>query len=95
MTNLIQQHQKEIKKICQEEGISYLAIFGSHARGEATDNSDIDMLVEFSKPIGLLKHASVQLKLESLFQRKVDLITKKSLRPNFKKYIQDDIIQIL
>lgn len=93
MTNLIQKHQQDIEKICQEEGISYLAIFGSHARGEDTPNSDIDLLVEYQpqNDVGISHILRTEKRLEQLFRKKVDLVPKDSLDKYIAPYIQDDL----
>lgn len=91
MTNLIQKHQNQINKIIRESAISYLAIYGSFARGEQRTNSDIDMLVDFDKPIDLIDLIQTQHKLEDLLQHKVDLITKKGVSPHLRPYIEKDL----
>ena len=91
MNKLIQKYEKQIESLAQEQGIKYLAIFGSQAREAAHEDSDIDLLVEYNNPVGLLYHADVQLKLEEILQRKVDLLTKKSISPKFRQYIEPDI----
>jgi len=56
----------KIIEICRQSDVSWLGVFGSVARGEATEESDIDLLVRFSKPISLLSHILVK----SVFTRK-------------------------
>jgi hypothetical protein len=96
MTNLIQQHQKEIEKICREEGISYLALFGSHARGDEQPNSDIDLMIDFHPDhrkslFGLI---DVEDKFQNLFGKKIDLVTKNGVNKYFKPYIEADLIPL-
>jgi hypothetical protein len=66
-----------------------VAVFGSVARGEAKPNSDVDVLVRFSKDISLLDHIGIAYELEDAIGQKVDLITERSLKkyvvPNVKK----------
>jgi uncharacterized protein len=54
-------------------------VFGSVARGEAGEGSDIDLLVEFESGQSLLDHAALMLDLEDLLGRKVDIVTEKGL----------------
>ena len=70
-------------------------LFGSYARNEASKNSDIDILVEldYSKPIGM-KFFSFQPELESLLNRKVDIVSFESLSPYIKPFIDKDKIMI-
>ena len=58
-----------------------LALFGSFARGQATDSSDIDILVAFDGPATSRSYFGVQFYLEDLLGRSVDLVTTKALRP--------------
>ena len=85
----IQQISSIITPILQANHVEYAALFGSAARGEATKDSDIDVLVRFSRDISLLDHIGVAQELEDILGRKVDLITESSLSefviPNVKK----------
>lgn len=60
------------------------ALFGSIARGEDTEESDIDMLVEFKGRKSLLDLSGLQLELQEILKRKVDIITYDSLHPLLK-----------
>ncbi len=80
---------KEIKPYLAENfSVNNIGYFGSFASGNPAYDSDIDILVEFSKPIGL-KFFSLEEYLESMFGRKVDLVTKNAL----KTQIRDDILK--
>lgn len=78
-----------IRRICQKYGVSSLAIFGSHARGEARKTSDIDMLVSFSGRVSLLTLVALERELTELLGRQVDLQTEAALSP----YLRDRILQ--
>lgn len=71
-------------------------LFGSYARGEETDNSDIDILVSFDKDakISLLRHAAMLVDLEDLLRRPVDLVNERSLFPEVSKQVDLDKILI-
>lgn len=90
MYNFIEKHQKIIQKICREEGISYLALFGSHARGEDTSASDVDFIVDFSKRVSLLDLSRVALRFEDTLGVKVDLVTERSIKPFLRRSINQD-----
>ncbi len=94
MDNLLSQHQQEINRICQESGISYLAIFGSEARGEAREDSDVDLLVEFKDAPGLIGFIGIKQQFEKILDRKVDLVTKGGLSKYIAPYVVKDIRQI-
>lgn len=66
--------------------VKTIGIFGSYAREEQTENSDIDILVEFSKPVGW-EFVDLKEHLEKLYGKQVDLVTVKALKPQIKKNI--------
>ena len=73
-------------------GIRRLAVFGSFARNEATDTSDIDLLVEFSRPVGLFEFSRVRRQLSELLGREVDLITFAGLREELRERILKECV---
>lgn len=76
----------------EQFGIIRLGIFGSVAREENTDNSDIDIVVEIEKPTLTIMY-ELEEKLKSLFACNVDLVRyRQSLRPLFKSNIQKDVV---
>jgi len=91
-------HKSEVTKILRDQK-PYLAeqfhvikigIFGSYARNEYTDKSDLDILVEFDRPVGF---EFIRLKdyLETLFEKPVDLVTENALKPMIKDHIMDEV----
>lgn len=88
--------KEKLNKLCVQNQISYLGLFGSQARNEADINSDIDLLVEFSETPSLLKHVGIEYEFsENLFgNRKVDLITKKSLNKHIMSYVVKDVVTL-
>jgi predicted nucleotidyltransferase len=88
---ILRKHKKELK---EKYKVKSIAIFGSYARGEQTEKSDIDIMVEFYEPIGL-KIVDLKDYLESILNVKVDLITKNSIQnPYIKKSIEEDLIYV-
>ncbi len=73
--------------------IAALALFGSYARNEATEDSDIDVMVEFNGRIGL-GFVQMALDLEDVFQNRVDLVSKNSINDRYMKYIAPDLIYV-
>lgn len=73
--------------------IESLALFGSYARGEANEQSDIDILVEFNGHIGW-KFLTLADELELLLGFKVDLVSKKGLKPRYFEFIEKDLIYV-
>ena len=88
--NLALAEKEKIIEICERNDIEFCALFGSFARGEATENSDIDLLVRFSKPKGF-DWVNAALEIEDALGRKVDLVTEKGLSP----YIRENVLKDL
>jgi predicted nucleotidyltransferase len=82
--------EAELAEICRRYGFKELSVFGSVARGETRSDSDVDLLVEFlpGAKRGLIRLAGAQRELESVFGRKVDLISRRGLNP----LIRDEVL---
>jgi len=83
--------EAKLAGICRRYQVRELAVFGSAAKGEMRPDSDVDLLVEFlpEAQIGLLEHAGLMLDLSELLGRKVDLVSKRALKP----LIRDSVIR--
>ena len=75
-------------------GVKSLSLFGSVARDEATAASDVDLLVEFNRPMGYFGLFALQDYLEKLLGCPVDLGTPDSLKPYIKERIQGELIRV-
>jgi predicted nucleotidyltransferase len=73
--------------------IKTIALFGSYSRTDATPESDIDLLVDFKKPIGI-EFVDFAYELEFLLQHKVDLVSLKGIKPKYLNAIQPDLIYV-
>jgi predicted nucleotidyltransferase len=73
----------EIASICKRFGVRELSVFGSASRADFQSDSDLDILVEFlpGARIGLLEFGNLQGELQAVLQRKVDLVSKRGLKP--------------
>jgi uncharacterized protein len=80
-----------IKNFFKDKPVIKAYLFGSYVRGEATDESDIDILVDldYSKRIGW-DFINMKLDLEELLQKKIDLVSEKGLSKYIKPYIDFD-----
>ena len=78
----------------EELGVKSLALFGSVARNEASRNSDVDLLVEFARPVGLFKFFDLQNYLESILGCKVDLGTPDSLKPALRERVLKEAVYV-
>ena len=95
---LTQQHilhtlQTAKPMLTEKYHISALALFGSYSRNEADKHSDVDVLVDFQQPIGI---AFIDLadELEKLLQAKVDLVSRKGIKPKYFQSIEPDLIYV-
>jgi uncharacterized protein len=75
-------------------GVTRLALFGSTARDEAANRSDIDILVAFEGPATSKRYFGVQFYLEDLFGCPVDLVTEKALRPELRPFIEQERVNV-
>lgn len=76
-----------LPELALDFGVRSLALFGSVARNEATDASDVDILVEFDAPVGLIRFGQLQLRLEEIVGHRVDLVEPGALHPALKNAI--------
>ena len=90
----IQTIKTKTTPILESEGITKAAIFGSHATGEAKQNSDVDLLVEFSGRKSLFDLVGLKLELEKILKKKVDLLTYRSIHPLLRDTILNEQIVI-
>ena len=75
-------------------GVTGLALFGSFARDQATDSSDVNILVSFDGPATSRTYFGVQFYIEDLLGRDVDLVTEKALRSEVRPYVERDLTNV-
>ena len=86
---------KGLKPILRENfKVKEIGIFGSFVRGEQKETSDLDLLVEFIEPIGLIKYASLQNFLSDRVGAQVDLITKLGLKPKISEQVSKEVVYL-
>ncbi len=88
---ILRQHFPELSK---EYKISYLGIFGSYVRGEQKEDSDLDVLVEFSKIPDLFEFIGLEQELSDMLGVKVDLVMKNALKPTIGERILEEVVQV-
>jgi predicted nucleotidyltransferase len=87
----IEKKLKEIKPFLKKEyNVKTLGLFGSYSDETQSEENDIDILVELEKPIGW-KFFSLEIYLEKLFDKKVDLLTKNSIKQQLKEIILNQV----
>jgi predicted nucleotidyltransferase len=94
MEDILAVLREELPDLRQEHKVRRLALFGSYVKGEQSEESDIDMLVEFSEPVGLFDLIGLELHLTDLLGVKVDLGTFDSIRPMLKDEIIDSAVDV-
>jgi len=75
-------------------GVARLALFGSVARNEARPDSDVDLLVEFDRPVGMFRFLELQNHLEALLGCSVDLGTPRSLKRGMRERVLSEAVEI-
>ena len=78
------------KNLISKYHLKNIAIFGSFARNEQQENSDVDIMVEFSEPVGI-EFIDLANELERILQRKVDLVSKNGIKEKYYKVIENDL----
>jgi len=79
--------------LIQKYHISYLAIFGSVSRDENNEKSDVDILVDFTQPIGI-SFIDLADELEEILNTKVDLVSRNGVKPKYFEQIKNDLIYV-
>ena len=90
LKKVIREHKPELES---EYQVKEIGIFGSYARGDQNPDSDLDILVEFSAPVGF-KFIHLADFLEQILGLKVDITTPDAIKPNRRKYIEQDLIYV-
>ena len=88
---LLNDHREQVR---ERFGAKHLALFGSAARDELREDSDIDVLVEFEGPATFDGYIGLQTYLEQIFHAKVDLATEAMIKPRLRRHIEKDIIHV-
>ncbi len=83
------------RRLHEEYGVASLALFGSTVRGEAVPTSDLDMLVEFNRPVGYMGLVALQEYLGGLLGREVDLGTLRALKPRARMLVEQEMQRVL
>lgn len=92
----------EIKKVLEQQKpalskrfkVKEIGVFGSYVRGEQKEGSDIDILVEFSEPVGFFAFLDLEEHLSGVLGVKVDLVSKKALKPRIGRRILQELVTV-
>ena len=92
---LSKQLQQQVITILKPYRPERIGVFGSFARGENQQGSDLDILIQFQDAIGLLELVQIEQELSDKLGIRVDLVTEGSLKhPRLRRYVHDDLITI-
>lgn len=78
----------------QKYRISELGIFGSYARGDFNEKSDIDILVDFDSRIDGFDYIRLAHELEDTFHQKIDMVSRKGIKPQYLPYVEKNLIHV-
>lgn len=91
----LEEIKSKVLPVLKQAGVTRSALFGSYARGENRENSDIDILVDLPRGKSLFDLVDLQTELEEALDKKIDVVTYKSLHPLLKDRILSEQVQIL
>jgi Predicted nucleotidyltransferases len=94
LETLLNAKRDEILQVCAKYGARNVRVFGSVARGEADEQSDIDLLVEFEPNRSLLDHAGLWVELQELLGVKVDVVSERGLKPRIRQRVLQEAIPL-
>ena len=87
MSTLLERHRLEILRIARSHGARRVRVFGSFARGEEREDSDLDVLVDLEPGRDLLDIVAIKQDLEALLGRKVDVVTERAVSPHIRESV--------
>lgn len=91
---LLKAKREEILRAASRHGARNVRVFGSVARGEADEHSDIDLIVEFEPGRSLLDHAGLWLELQELLGRKVDVVSDRGIKPRIRERVLREAVPL-
>jgi uncharacterized protein len=93
INELLKGKREEIIQIARRHGAYNVRVFGSVARGEADEKSDVDFLVEMEKGRSLLDLGGLLMDLQDLLGRKVDVVTDRGIKPRIRERVMKEAVQ--
>ena len=90
----IQRQREQIHQLAHRHGAHHLRVFGSLARGECSQASDVDLLVRMDADRSLLDRIALQQDLQDLLGVEVDVVNEKSLHPLVREQVRHDLVEL-
>lgn len=91
---MLRERRADILRLCAKHGARNVRVFGSVARGEADEASDLDLLVEMEPGRSLLDLGGLQMDLEGLLGRRVDVVTVRGLKARIRERVLGDAVPV-
>lgn len=88
---LLRAKKQELK---DKYALTELGLFGSYARGDYNENSDIDILVDFSTHIDGFRYIKLAHELEDLLQQKIDMVSRKGIKEKYLPFVENSLIHV-
>jgi predicted nucleotidyltransferase len=95
MSQILDELKTKIIPVLQHHDVIQAAVFGSFARGEEREDSDLDILVELRKGKSLLDLVALKLELEEVLKREIDVVTYNSLHPRIRERVLEEQMPII
>ncbi|WP_438318896.1 nucleotidyltransferase family protein [Candidatus Caldatribacterium sp. SIUC1] len=94
LEELLKAKREEILHVCAKYGAHNVRVFGSVARGEITEESDIDLIVDFEPGRSLLDHAGLWLELQELLGVRVDVVSSRGIKERIRKRVLQEAVPL-
>ena len=88
---MLESHRDDLR---ERYGVKEIGIFGSYVREGQKEASDVDILVEFERPLGLLSFVGLKNHLSDFLGLEVDLVMKRALKPRIEKIILEEVVYV-
>lgn len=85
--------RRERARLFVQYGLKSMAVFGSATRDDFRPDSDVDIMIEVERPIGM-SFFDLEQELQRIVSRKVDLVMRKAVKPHYMEYIQKDLTYV-
>lgn len=86
--------EKQLPSLKQNFFVGKIGVFGSFVHGDANQKSDVDILIDLSKPISMFRFLDLEERLSNIVGKKVDLVTTKALKPVIRDQILNEVIYV-
>jgi predicted nucleotidyltransferase len=86
--------QEKIRPVLEEYEVGYAGVFGSVARGDDSPESDVDIVVSMSRPVGVYRFMELKERLEQVLGRKVDLVSRRAVNKYIRPYMERDVATV-